>query len=612
MNMKKDFVLKKQSKSRLKLKILTIGLLNLGVAYAQEPMCSASFQLVNYSPQKCYSEFSESDCTDVCAAADPEYSPQCFKSLDLPCDVISGLHSTGKGFQSRDDYSWFHVSDLLTYPELISELHIFQQELFDELYGEFVNKPKYFGFSPASDEFRRVNFRLDVLTKLDSLASPLRFAGLYRRYSLGLLLEEQLNRAIIDIKFNIDKYPYFDTAQRQSLKAEIDSVLTVKLRYWDLLKRYTPEQISSSRVGHLNRRVRTLSRLINVLPLALQDKMLEKSQLLTPHINIELKKCDTGICYTKITAPEAMPFYPEFDYRLLKFEQVLTALNNEASALTNIYNDNYQVIEPRLLRQPDFAGFVSSKLVDYKALRSQANLERLATAIDIAYLSKNQTGKAVLAALTERSDVTDNMGVTSLSAFGTQPILLCQEFRKINPEMAAIQDEGFTLATEARSLLSLMIRDGYTAELLTQLEAIIARLNQLAARSQVISNVEMFDKDRLVTIDWDLFEASALTHSREVIELEYLEYNGMFWTPNMSRTLSEIFPSIYHAGTMSGSLLPSGVTANSQLNNLQITFSQSAFHACSANNATINAVVKVTDGQGTVSRQVLTANFDQL
>ena len=597
---------------KLKLKLIALGVLNVGAVYAQGQVCSTNFQLVHYSPQICYSEFNEDTCSDLCIAADPEFSPQCFKSLELPCEVVTDLQNTAKGYQQRENYSWFHVSDLLTYPNLLSELHVFQQELFDELYGEFINKPKYFGFSPASDEFRRVNFRLDILSKVDQLASPLRFAGLYRRYSLGLALETQLNDSLLKINADIDHFPYFNNTQRQDLKSEIDSVLAVKTRYWDLLKRYSPEKISASRVGHLNRRLKTLSRLVATLPAELQDNMIEKSARLTPYVDVNLAKCEQGICYNPIVAPVATPFYPDFDYQLLKFEQVLTSLNNEASALTNIYNDDYQVIDPGQLRRPDFAGFVSQKLADYKSLRTHANLERLATAIAIAFLSKNQTGKALLAELTERSDVTQNVGVTSLSSFDREPILLCKEFKKINPEMARIQEESFEISKQARALLTRMLTEGFSLELLAQIEALVQRLNELAQRSMIISNVEMFAKDRLITINWDLFNDTGLNHADLLIELEYLEYNGMFWTPKMSLSLPELFPSIHSAGTMPSSILPSGIALNSQLNNLQMTFSQSAYHACSANNEVVNAVVKVTDEHGIVSRQVLTANFEQL
>lgn len=111
------------------------------------------------------------------------------------------------------------------------------------------------------------------------------------------------------------------------------------------------------------------------------------------------------------------------------------------------------------------------------------------------------------------------------------PILLCNEFSQINPELTNIQQESFQLSLQGRSIISQIMRDGHTQALLDHLTSIIARLNELAARSVVIANVEQFTDDRLLTVNWTLFDTLPLNEAHQLIEIEYFDYNGMFWTP---------------------------------------------------------------------------------
>ncbi len=596
----------------LNITLCILGLYNIGSALALDNTCDASFQVVNYTPQVCYSEYNSNTCVDTCEAADPEFQPLCFKSLSIPCDTLTDLRETATGFQQRENYSWFHVSDLLTYEALLSDLNIFQQQLYIELYAEFINPPSYFGFSPASDQFRRENFRLALLSSLERLTTPLRYAAVYRRFTLGVSLENTLNNSFSEMFRQIDTFPYFSSTQKSELKTELNSARARQVRFWQLLKNYEAEKIASGRVNLLNRRIETYVSTLKLLPIELQDKLINKSSNLPDDINVQLVKCGNDICFNKIVAPSNALFYPDFDLQLLNFERVLVALSNEAAAFTNVYDGDYQVIEPSLLKSPDFAGFINNKLADYKALRSHVNLERLATAINIAYLSKNQTGKEILARLAQQSDTTENMGLSSIAALDKKPILLCKEFREINPELSSIQQESFDLALQGREMISLITQGGYTQALMDQLTSLITRLNELAARSVVIANIEQFTDDRLLTMNWSLFDLHELNENKQLIEIEYFEYNGMFWTPTMSAGLSELFPAIESIGTSINSMLPNGIATNSPLNDLQITLKQSAYNACSLNNQEINMVIKVTDEQGSISRQVLTSKFEQI
>ncbi|MCF6436396.1 hypothetical protein [Pseudoalteromonas sp. MMG022] len=581
-------------------------------ALASSGNCPTKFQVRHFQPQICYSEYDLSSCSDVCAAATPTTQPACFKELSLPCDVVADMRQTAEGYQQEGGQTWFHVTDLLSYTPLHTQLNVFQASLHYELYQDYINSPGNFGFTPASDELRKQNFRLDLLGRLERESTALRYAAVYRRYSLGVELEDRLNETFAQMMSDIDQFSHFNAAEKQDLKDELSNNLSSQVRLWELLKRYSLETIANSRVRHLNRRMTTYVSLVQNLPTDLQDIMINKSAVLDEYINTAVARCAQGVCFNEITAPQGTPFYPNFDHRLSYFEQSLVALANEASALSYVYDGDYQLVPPQQLRFPDLAGFVSNKLSDYRAERTDVNLERLATAINVAYLAKNSSGQQTLANLSQVADVVNNQGLVTLETLAGKPILLCKEFNKISPEMTRIQNESFALAIEANRLLDIMLNLDYSEELMLQIEEIILKLETLAMRSQAIANVRQFDEDRILTINWQLFDLPEMNSDELLIEVEYFDYNGMFWLPRMSSNLSELFPSIDGLSTSTNSLLPNAVGINSPLNNLQLKIRQSAFHGCSENNQQINMVVKITDEQGIVSRQVLTATLEQI
>ncbi|KID54552.1 hypothetical protein JF50_21745 [Pseudoalteromonas luteoviolacea] len=591
---------------------ILLNVLSVDAANALNASCSAKLQVRHFQPQICYSEFNPNSCTDVCASATPSSMPQCFKEVALPCDVVAQMTATATGHQQEGSDTWFHVSDLLDYSTLIGQMNVFQASLFGELYHEYIAMPGDFGFTPASDELRKQNFRLDLLEKIDRESSALRYAAVYRRYSLGLELEKRLDDLLAQMMVDIDRFPYFSSTEKTTLKSELNDNVARQVRLWTLLKRYSLTRISDSRLSYLNRRLSTYATLLEQLPADLQSKMLDKSAVLNKYVDTSLAKCEQGVCFNEIVAPSTTPFYPSFDQQLSHYEHSLTALANEASALTYVYNGDYQTTPPDQLRQPDLAGFVSRKLAEYKAQRTDVNLERLATAINIAYLSQNLTGKETLTQLTQIADVTNNVGLATLETLDSQPILLCKEFQNLNPEMVQIQTESFELGIRAEAILYDMLENGYTDALIAEFESILARLSVLAMRSQVIANVRQFDEDRMVSVNWHLFEPSEMTGKKSLIEIEYFDYNGMFWTPRMPVGLLDLFPTLDGLATSTNSLLPNAIGVNSPSNNLQLKIRQSAFHGCSENNNQINMVVKITDELGVISRQVLTATLDQI
>lgn len=585
---------------------------NANSALASNENCSAKFQVRHFQPQICYSEYDQNSCNDICAAATPARQPACFKEITLPCDIVADIRSTAKGYQQEGEQAWFHVSDILSYAPLYTELYVFQASLHHELYQDYINTPTAYSFTPASDELRRQNFRLNLLDRLEREATALRYAAVYRRYSFGIEVETRLNETFVKMMTDIDEFPYFSAADKQHLKNELNQSLSRQVSLWDRLKKYSLATIAKNRVKHLNRRLNTYASLVQNLPTDLQNSMLEKSSILDKYIKVALSSCEQGICFNEVIAPQGTPFYPNFDNRLSYFEQSLIALANEASALGYVYDGNYQLIPPQQLRFPDLAGFVSDKLSDYQNERTNVNLDRLGTAINIAYLAKNATGQQTLAKLSQLANIINNQGLATLETLAGQPILLCEEFNEISPEMARIVSESFELGKEANRIIAIMHNSDDYQELLFQLTNIISRMQALASQSNRIKNVEQFKEDRIVTINWQLFDLAEMSNDELLIEVEYFDYNGMFWIPRMSDGLLELFPSIESLSTSTNSLLPTAVGINSPLNNLQLKIRQSAFHGCSENNKQINMVVKITDENAIVSRQVLTATLEQL
>ncbi|MFC3033719.1 hypothetical protein ACFOEE_14440 [Pseudoalteromonas fenneropenaei] len=572
--------------------------------------CSVNLQLVNYAPQSCYAEFNAQSCQDVCIGADPEFNQACFKALSLPCDVASDMAAQATGRQQRGSYTWYHVSDLLKYPALLTELHIFQAELYRTLYNDFVFVPGDGGFSPASDQLRRENFRLALITKLGTLTEPLRYAGLYRRYTLGVQLEQELQQQLAAMNGQIARFPYYSLAQKAALQDELKTLADQQIRYWTLLKKYSPTQITQSRVSHLNKRMSSFAAELAKLPSAQQNKILAKLAALAPYYDMQLSACGEQYCYQALSTTG---FTAELDEKLVYFELLLGNLNNEVQALSNAYNENYQYIPPTLIKRPDFGGFVSGQMQQYQQKPSLHALTRLETAINVAFLLQGRTGQEVLAALQAQTVGEPIQALTSLASFEQQPVLLCQEFSRIAPQMQAIQLESFELAKQARELIDLIITT-WDDSLLEQLTAIVNRLNLLAMQSNQIATVDQFSTDRTIAVNWNLSEhlGGRLATENQLIELEYLDYDGMFWTPNMSATIPELFPDIAELSTMTGTLLPKGVGNSAAVNNLQLVLQQSPYSACATGNKVINAVVKLTDHNGVTSRRVLTATLDQM
>lgn len=163
--------------------LLLAAPVNAKAALTSNENYPVKFQVRHFQPRLCYFEYDQNSCNDICAAA--------------------------KGYQRDSDEAWFHISDILSYPPLYTELFALQAFLHYELYQGYINTPTAYSFTPASDELRKQNFRLNLLDRLEREATELRYAAVYRRYSFGIEVETSLDQPVMEVMSNIDRFLYF-------------------------------------------------------------------------------------------------------------------------------------------------------------------------------------------------------------------------------------------------------------------------------------------------------------------------------------------------------------------------------------------------------------------
>lgn len=574
--------------------------------WAAETSCPLTVQIRDFQPKSCYHNFNTQQCVDRCEGADPGFTASCFKAVTLPCAVTDRLLSTAPGRQQRPPYRWIHVADLLADARLVSELQLVQQQLYTSLYNEFVLPPPEQGFSPASDELRKENFRLALMGSVTAATEPLKQAGLYRRLVLGRQLEAELTGKIAYLKQQTDEYPYFSSSERQRVKADIDLLAANQLKFWQITAAATADSVVSSRIKQLNQRLARFATSVAGLNSRLQAVMLQKSALLDQYAPVALRLCQSGVCHNPIV--KASDILAQ-DQQLNEFERYLTMLSNEALALQQSLDHQFQPQDPFALRRPDFAGFINQHWRGFQTAPADATLAQLATAIHVAFNIRNQRGDEIYQNLSSGLGPA-LQGFNTLAAIGSKPVLLCSEQQRLAPELQQISLDVHGFATEALALIRDMLSNGRTEEKTDRLAYLMVRLQQLTQRSNLLASVDQFSDDRLVQVSWQLGPVASRSNSQ--IALEYLEYDGMFWTPAMSATPQQVIPAIADISNLYGSLLPAAAGPASFQGDLALVVRHSPYFGCQASNKTLRMVIRLTDKAGNVSRQALQTTFDQL
>jgi len=577
--------------------------------WAADASCPLTVQIRDYQPKACYHQFNSQQCVDRCEGADPGFVAGCFRQLSLPCTISQRLLNTVPSSQARPPYRWIHVADLLADPTLVSGLQVVQQQLYTSLFNEFVLPPPEQGFSPASDELRKENFRLALMGSVTAATEPLKQAGLYRRLVLGRQLEAELTGKIAYLKQQTDEFPYFSHAERQRVKADIDVLVANQLKFWQIVAGSTVDTVVSSRLKQLNQRLSRFASTVAELSSPLQLVMLQKAAVLNRLAPVAVRHCDssaTTVCHTPLVKASDLL---KQDLQLNEFERMLTMLGNEALTLKQALDHQFQPQDPFALRRPDFAGFINKHWRGFQTAPADASLAQLATAIHVAFNIRNQQGSEFYHQLTQDLPAAQP-GFNAIAAIGNKPVLLCSEQSRIAPELQQISRDVQGVASEALALIRDMLSNGRTEEKTDRLNYLMVRLQQLTQRSNLLATVDQFTDDRLVHVSWQLGAAPAPNNSQ--LALEYLEYDGMFWLPSMSATPQEVIPAIADISNLYGSLLPAAAGPASSQGDLDLVIRHSPYFGCQAANKELRMVIRLTDKAGNVSRQALQTTFAQL
>ncbi|WP_281559064.1 hypothetical protein [Thalassomonas sp. RHCl1] len=584
-------------------------------ASANEQACNATVQLTHYSPGICYLDYDQASCTDTCASADPQFQQSCFAEISLPCSLKNDLYSTASGYQQRDSYSWVHISDLLSFPALRSDLHIIQQDMYQTLYEDYLIFPVNDVFSEASIQLKKENFRLDMLGDSKTVTTPLNEAGLFRRLSLGLALQDDMNQELTNIHNKVALFPLYNSTEKATLSSEINSLKNSQLLYWNYVSRYPTASVASSRISYLNTKISQFVSGLNELSGDKFTTMMAKSALLATNYDINLRLCQPegqSACYDPIVNSDPASFYQGTDQSLTYFEETLSLLAKEVEAMKLSFDPELNPGTPGSFSAPDFSGFINDKLTAYIDNPGQEALVKLESAINVAFLQLGNSGLELFDEL-KASTASHIQGNAFLAPVDNKNPLLCNDYVNLDPQIEAIRTEIFDKSNEARDVIKLMGEQGHSQELLDRLNALIARITELTAQSQRIFSVDRFSDDRQINVLWRLDGLpQAFSTDNDQLTVEFVAIDGMFWMPSMSIQLQQLLPSIESLATMKGSLLPSGDGRISGMRSLNLTLRQSPYTSCSAANSEIKMVVAVTDDSDTKTRHVLTAELNQL
>lgn len=578
------------------------------VSVTTADQCQAKIQLTHYEPGICYHNFDHGECTDQCRTAMPAANPACFTDLSLPCDIRNDLFASAPGLQQQGNHTWVHISDLLNFPPLHSDLHIVRQDLYQSLYRDYISPPSLRGFSAASQQVKKENFRLLLISEVKALTAPLKEAAVFKRLSLGLALEPGVQDEFTDIVSRINDYPLFSAAEKSALIAELEQIRQSELMLWQFIRQSDTVLIGQSRVDYLNSQLEQLALNIDNLNGEKRAHTLAKIAATGSPLALNFRDCPAGICFDPIAAGGG-DFYRGMDQILTHFESLLNPSLEESLLLANTVGDG---APPGPEPHPDFSGLMNSHIDAYRADPSRDNLQRLELAINVAFLQQDIDGLSLYSELKD-SAVAEISGQVFYTPYEDRRVLLCRELSNIDKRLEEIQQEVFTVSAAAQDIIRLMIEQGHSEELLAQLQQLIARLQALSTESRQLSQVDRFSPDRHTTVLWNLdTQQQQLDPTSRDIRIEFIAIDGTYWIPAVSMPLQRLIPSIADIATIKGTLLPTGNGRMAALNTLSLALRQSPYNSCSAANQQIRIIVSVTDSSGAAKRYSLEAGLNQL
>lgn len=573
-----------------------------------EGLCIATIQLTHYTPNICYYNSLNIDCVDQCMSVLPGSNPSCFMDIHLPCEIRESLFESSTSAQTYEDISWVHISDLLNFPALRSDLHIVRRGLFQELYKSYVIPPASEGFSDSTKQVRKDNYRLLSINNAIDILYPLKSSAVFKRLSLGSALEESVEFEFNELLKDVNQFPFFSDFEKSNLNIELISFKENELKLWGLMSLVPQNVIQESRLTYLNDQLKYLAEKINTLKDAYADYLISKINSST---QLNFRRCQTGICFNEIDSLSAA-YYPAVDKIHTYLELMINNFVDEAEALERTIDIDSISISSKEDIYPDFSGLINTKLNNFQVNPIEKNLKELEAAINVAFLQQSRDGQEIFNYLKSQSSA-QIKGNSFLAPFESKQILLCESLGKIDQKLKENQQKVFEVSSEATGVIAEMINQGHSLELRAKLEQLVFTLSQLSIESQKISRLNRFSLDRRVNIYWNLDSGQSEWDTKLYdIQVEYISFDGVYWSVMDSIPLMDMLPAVSNFSTIKGSLLPNANGSIAGLKTLHLSLRQSAYTACSKSNNEIKLIVSLTDQEGSSKRYALTAILDQI
>ncbi|WP_444924243.1 hypothetical protein ACJJH9_02965 [Microbulbifer sp. DLAB2-AF] len=573
-----------------------------------EASCKSKIQLTHYTPNICYYNSLGLDCVDQCLSTLPGSNPGCFMDIHLPCEIRDSLFESARSYQSFEDVSWVHISDLLNFPALMGDLHIVRRDLFQELYKSYVIPPPSEGFSESTKQVRKDNYRLLSINNAIDILYPLKSSAVFKRLSLGSAIEDSVEFEFNELLKGINQFPFFSDFEKNNLNSELILFKESELKVWGLMSLIPESVIQESRVTYLNDHLKYLAEKINTLKDSYADYLINKINNST---KLNFRRCQAGICFNEID-PHFSIYYPAVDKIHTYLELMVNNFVDEAEAFERTIDIDSISISTQEDVYPDFSGLINTKLHNFQVNPIQQNLKELEAAINVAFLQQSRDGQEIFNYLKSQSSA-QIKGNSFLAPFESEQVLLCESLERIDRKLKENQQKVYEVSREATGVIAEMINRGHSLELRAKLEQLVLTLSQLSIESQRISRLNRFSLDRSVNIYWN-FDSDQSEWDTKLydIQVEYISFDGVYWSVMDSIPLMDMLPAVSNFSTIKGSLLPNANGSIAGLKTLHLSLRQSAYTACSKSNNEIKLIVSLTDQEGSSKRYALTAILDQI
>lgn len=599
------------SKSKLLASLLCLFSVNL---LAKEAVCPVDVQLTHYQPSLCYHHFDEQACTDVCRTADPEFDPQCFQTIELPCAVKKDLLNTASSKQQRGKYTWLHVSDVLEFVPMVSELHVMRQDLLDGLYGDYFNRPKdEHLFHSASRAVKKNNFKLSMWSNVDRLTRTLKQASMFGRLSLSRALKQDLDKQWKVYLKRVDTFPYYNKKEKQVLKKELASIKANKLKFWRSLNEFGEDFIAQDRIEQLNDGLDNLMTGLNLLSGKKYTYMLKKAERLNEYYSVNVRSCKDDkklTCFDPITLNDMTHFYPKLDTKLNYFEEVLFLLSQETEALALSYDEQFNKGSSDTYFAPQYNNFIQKQMASFELSPSKERLVSLSNAIKLAYLNVDPNAEQLFNTLSKNTKKIN--GMSFITPYDETAPLLCSLYSHFYQKSDENINDIYDLMNDMDKWLTVSSQSIDKVSQLKMLDTMTLKLDAIRQSAKPSYPIDISQFDRYQKLLWILPYDIKVNGEPNNVDIEFIGFNNMYWTPAMGSSIQRALPEIESLSTTNGSLLPAGKGKMIGMHQIQMNVAQSPYTACHFNNQDINLIVSVKNEKGKKIRYTLIGKINKI